>query len=139
MNVPSFLEHAMRILVTGASGFIGGYLVEELLSRGHTVIGLDNLSKYGCAARTIGHHPRYRDVIGDASNRDLFSDLLSGCEQLIANAALVGGVGYMHDLLYDIMSVNNQVTKTAIEAAIHEHRHGSLRKVTYISSSMVYE
>jgi UDP-glucose 4-epimerase len=129
----------MRILVTGAAGFIGGYLVEELLSRGHTVIGLDDLSKYGCAARAIGDHPRYRGVIGDAKNIDLFSDLLSGCDQLIANAALIDGVSYMHDLPYDIMSVNNQLTKIAIETAIHEHRHGSLRKVTYISSSMVYE
>ena len=37
----------MRILVTGAAGFIDGYLVQELLDAGHEVVGLDNFSKYG--------------------------------------------------------------------------------------------
>ena len=37
----------MRILVTGAAGFINGYLVPELLDAGHEVIGLDDFSKYG--------------------------------------------------------------------------------------------
>src|SRR5215471_17602615 len=37
----------MKILVTGSAGFIGGYLVEELLQAGHEVVGLDNFSKYG--------------------------------------------------------------------------------------------
>ena len=37
----------MKVLVTGASGFVAGYLIEELLSRGHTIIGIDNFSKYG--------------------------------------------------------------------------------------------
>ena len=37
----------MKILVTGAAGFIAGYLISELLDAGHQVVGLDNLSKYG--------------------------------------------------------------------------------------------
>ncbi|MBT8269685.1 MAG: NAD-dependent epimerase/dehydratase family protein, partial [Bacteroidia bacterium] len=36
----------MRILVTGASGFIGSHTAERLLEMGHEVIGVDNFSEY---------------------------------------------------------------------------------------------
>ena len=44
----------MKVLVTGASGFICGYLIQELLDNGYEVVGLDNFSKYGgCRSPTI--------------------------------------------------------------------------------------
>ena len=48
---------SMKILVTGAAGFINGYLVEELLAAGHEVIGVDNFSKYGRVAKSYDDHP----------------------------------------------------------------------------------
>ena len=47
----------MKVLVTGAAGFINGYLVEELLAAGHEVIGVDNFSKYGRVAKSYDDHP----------------------------------------------------------------------------------
>ena len=41
------------VLVSGSAGFIGGYVVKELLDRGHNVIGLDNYSKYGPLHRSL--------------------------------------------------------------------------------------
>ena len=58
----------MRICVSGSAGFIAGYLVEELLAAGHTVVGLDNFSKYGEISRSYHSHPNYRFVRGDAKD-----------------------------------------------------------------------
>ena len=49
-----------KVLVTGSAGFIGGYLVEELLGRGHSVVGLDNYSKYGKTERSYDDHPDFQ-------------------------------------------------------------------------------
>lgn len=127
------------VLVTGAGGFLGGFLVYELLDRGYEVIGVDNESKYGTVVRTFDDNPNYRYVHGDAKDVELLRYLASSCDHLIANAALVGGVGYMHELPYDILSENDRIIASTCDAAIQARRYGSLRKVTYISSSMVYE
>ena len=46
------------VLVTGSAGFIGGYVVKELLDRGHEVIGVDNYSKYGPVRRSYDDNDR---------------------------------------------------------------------------------
>jgi len=71
----------MKILVTGAAGFICGYLVQELLDAGHEVMGLDNFSKYGHAEKSYDSNPRYTFVEGDAKNSVLLKELLSDCDQ----------------------------------------------------------
>ena len=40
-----------KVLLTGSEGFIGGYVVKELLEQGYKVVGIDNLSKYGQVIR----------------------------------------------------------------------------------------
>jgi nucleoside-diphosphate-sugar epimerase len=128
-----------RVLVTGAAGFIGGYVVEELLSRGHEVVGLDNLSKYGRVAKSYDSHPGYRLVEGDARDPDLVAGLLSDCDHLIAGAAMIGGISYFHAYAYDLLATNERIMAATCDAAIRAHRDHGLQKVTYMSSSMVFE
>jgi UDP-glucose 4-epimerase len=129
----------VRVLVTGSRGFIAGYLVAELLERGHEVVGLDNSSKYGPIARSYDAHPRFRGVEGDAKEVALVRELLEGCEHFVAGAAMIGGISYFHSYAYDLIAENERITAAAFDAAIDAHRRGSLRKITVVSSSMVYE
>ncbi len=127
------------VLVTGSSGFIGGYVVEELLRRGYSVVGLDNFSKYGKVRKSYDDHPRYRLVEGDARDVDLVSGLLADCDHFIAGAALIGGISYFHTYAYDLLATNERIIAASCDAAIRAHRDGRLQKVTYLSSSMVFE
>jgi nucleoside-diphosphate-sugar epimerase len=127
------------VLVSGSSGFIGGYVVQELLGRGHKVIGLDNHSKYGPVSRSYDDHPDYRLVVADAQDTALLTELLADCDHFIAGAAMIGGISYFHTYAYDLLATNERVIASSCDAAIKAHQDGRLQKVTYLSSSMVFE
>src|SRR3954465_4598109 len=129
----------MKTLVSGSSGFIGGYVVEELLLRGHEVVGVDNFSKYGKVRKSYDDHPAYRLVEGDARETKLMTDLLSDCDHFIAGAALIGGISYFHTYAYDLLAENERLIASSCHPAIEARRTGRLKKVTYMSSSMVFE
>jgi UDP-glucose 4-epimerase len=128
-----------EVLVSGSAGFIGGYVVEELLRRGHRVVGLDNLSKYGPVAKSYDSHPSYRFVEGDARDVALLKTLLAECDQFVAAAAMIGGISYFHTYAYDLLAANERIVAACCDAAIEAHREHRLQKVTYLSSSMVFE
>ncbi len=128
-----------KVLVSGSAGFIGGYVAEELLRRGYAVVGVDNFSKYGRVKKSYDDHPHYRLVEGDARDVDLMARLLIDCDHFIAGAAMIGGISYFHTYPYDLLATNERIIAASCDAAIAAHRDGRLRKVTYLSSSMVFE
>lgn len=129
----------MRILVTGAAGFICGYFVEAALSAGHNVVGLDNFSKYGRVEKSYDSHPNYLFVEGDAKDSELLKSLLQDCDHFVAAAAMIGGISYFHEFAYDLLAENERITAAAFDAAIHAYQQAKLQKITVLSSSMVYE
>jgi UDP-glucose 4-epimerase len=129
----------MKILVTGAAGFIAGYLVPELLEQGHQVVGIDNYSKYGPVEKTFDRHPAYTFVRGDAKDADLMLELASDCDQVVAGAAMIGGISYFHEFAYDLLAENERILATTFDAAIDAFKRGRLKKINVLSSSMVYE
>ena len=129
----------MRVLVTGAAGFINGYLVPELLGADHEVVGLDDFSKYGRLVKSYDDHPRYRFVEGDAKDTALLRDLVADCDQVVAAAAMIGGISYYHEFAYDHIAENERILASTFDAAIAAHRDRHLERIVVISSSMVYE
>ena len=129
----------MKVLVTGSAGFIAGYLVEELLAQGHEVVGLDNFSKYGTVEKSYQDHPRDHFLEGDAKDAALSKDLARDCDHFVAGAAKIGGISYFHEYAFDLIAENERIIAASFDAAIAAHRHGRLKKITVLSSSMVFE
>lgn len=128
-----------KILITGSAGFIGGYVVEELLNHGWTVVGVDNYSKYGKIAKSYDRHSAYEFHEGDAKNTQLLTELAGDCDHLLACAARIGGISYFHEYSYDLLAENERITASTFDAAIDSFKKGVLKKITVLSSSMVFE
>jgi UDP-glucose 4-epimerase len=129
----------VKILVTGAAGFICGYLGQELLDAGHDVVGVDNFSKYGRVAKSYDDHPRYRFVEGDAKDVALLTDLAADVDQIVAAAAMIGGISYFHEFAYDLLAENERILAATFDAGIAAHKAGTLDRMIVLSSSMVFE
>jgi nucleoside-diphosphate-sugar epimerase len=129
-----------KVVVTGSAGFIGGYIVEELLAKGYQVVGVDNYSKYGPVKKSYDDNPDYELVVGDVQDVELMTKLLSDADHFIAGAALIGGISYFHTYAYDLLAQNERIIASSVDAAIAAKKAGGrLEKVTYMSSSMVFE
>ena len=117
----------MRVLLTGAAGFIGGYLVEELLAAGHHVTGVDNFSKYGPVFHSFDDDPRFHLVVGDVKDAELLSAAAADCDVIIAGAAMIGGISYFHRFAYDLLAENERILAATFDTAIRAHRAGQLK------------
>ncbi len=119
----------MRILVTGAAGFLGAALSNQLLRQGHTVIALDDLSK-GHAQALL---PDVQMVRGDINDRPQLWTLLQDIDCVYHLAARVS---VPESVLYprEYNQVNVGGTVTLMEAM----RDVGVRRVVFISSGAVY-
>ena len=129
----------MKVLITGSAGFLGGYLLEELLNAGHEVVGVDNFSKYGEVTRSYDNHPNYTFVRGDCKDVELLEKLVADCDQMVAIAAMIGGISYFHQFAYDLIAENDRIMASEMDAAIWGFRERKLSRVIVASSSMVFE
>lgn len=129
----------MKIVWTGAAGFIAGYTIEELLNNGHEVVGIDNYSKYGKLEKSYDNHPKYTFIEGDAKDVELMKKALEDADVLVSGAAMIGGISYFHEYAYELLAENERITASAFDAAIWAHKEKKLKKILVMSSSMVYE
>ena len=90
-------------------------------------------------ARTFDSDPRYRLVEGDAKDARLMTELARDCDHVVAGAAMIGGISYFHEFAYDLLAENERICAATFDAAIEAFKGGRLRKITVLSSSMVFE
>ena len=133
--------HGMRVLVTGAAGFIGSHVCERLIDDGHAVWGLDNFDTFYDPAikrrnlRRVLEHPRMRLVEGDIRDEVLLNGLFDSIPfDLVIHLAARAGVRPSIDQPGLCFDVNVTGTLRLLEAM---RRHHVLRLV-FASSSSVY-
>lgn len=132
----------MKILVTGSQGFIGSYLCHELLEQGHTVIGIDNFSKYGELSRPHDSNPNFKliklNLATDSIDNNIGEDI-KNVDVIVAGAAMIGGITYFHKYAYDLLATNERILANTFDLAIKLHKENNLKRVVVLSSSMVFE
>ena len=131
----------MKVLVTGAAGFIGMHVAERLLAAGHQVTGLDNLNDYYDPALKQARLARLRDLPGFAFQR---LDLADGAGMRALFAAggfervvhLGAQAGVRYSLTNPQVYLDSNVTGTL--NVLEGCRHHGVGHLVFASTSSVY-
>jgi dTDP-L-rhamnose 4-epimerase len=121
----------MRVLVTGAAGFIGSHIAEALVAAGHQVRGFDSLSPAVHSARP--DYVSWELVTGDVRDPAAVDDALAGVDAVCHQAAMVG-LGVDLSDLPAYMDVNVTGTAVLLEAMGRHH----IGRLVLASSMVVY-
>lgn len=131
----------MRILVTGAAGFIGYHTAARLLERGHDVIGFDNLNPYydvslkEARLARLTPHESFRFIKGDLAVRDDVEKVFVGEKpERVIHLAAQAGVRYSLEDPHTYIGSN----VTGFLHVLEGCRHHSVEHLVYASSSSVY-
>ena len=123
-----------KVLALGGAGFIGSYVVRELLKHDFEVTVVDNFSKYGFLKHDFYDHPRFKLVRNDV--RTMYPSDFKGYDVVLCLAALIGGIKYFHKIPYRIARDNTELLCHAIDCTLAASPEATF---VYFSSSMVYE
>ncbi|MEZ6069099.1 MAG: NAD-dependent epimerase [Pirellulales bacterium] len=131
----------MRILVTGAAGFIGMHVAQRLLQRGDEVVALDNLNDYYDVAlkearlAQIAEHPRFSFQRLDLADRQGIERLFAEQRpERVVHLAAQAGVRYSLDHPHVYAEANVAGFLNVLEGC----RHHDVQHLVYASSSSVY-
>ena len=131
----------MKILVTGAAGFIGFHTAKQLLERGETVVGLDNFNDYydvslkESRAAVLDDFENFKMARIDLADRDAMESLFEKEQfEKVVHLAAQAGVRYSIENPHAYISSNIVGTLHILEGC----RHNNVEHLVYASSSSVY-
>jgi UDP-glucuronate 4-epimerase len=131
----------MKILITGAAGFIGSTLARRLLARGDEVIGIDNLNDYydvelkKARLEDINSHENFIDIRADIQDREAISDVFRTYKpSRVINLAAQAGVRYSLENPHAYVDSNILGFLNILEGC----RHNNVEHLVFASSSSVY-
>ena len=131
----------MKILVTGAAGFIGSHTALRLLARGDEVVGLDNVNDYydptlkEARLARFSSHPGFRLIRGELGDRARVEQLFA-TERFDRVIHLAAQAGVRYSLTNPHAYIDSNVT--GFLHILEGCRHNGVQHLTYASSSSVY-
>ena len=131
----------MKVLVTGAAGFIGMHVSKLLLERGDEVVGIDNLNDYYdpnlklARLEQLAAFPNFEFVQGDIADRVTMEELFAAVKpNRVVNLAAQAGVRYSLKNPHSYIQTNLVGFGNILEGC----RHNGVEHLVYASSSSVY-
>jgi UDP-glucuronate 4-epimerase len=131
----------MKLLVTGAAGFIGYHTARRLLERGDDVVGLDNLNEYydvtlkRARLAELERHEKFRFVKLDLADRAGMTKLFASERfERVVHLGAQAGVRYSVEHPFAYVDSNLVGTMTVLEGC----RHNGVEHLVYASTSSVY-
>jgi UDP-glucuronate 4-epimerase len=131
----------LKLLVTGAAGFIGFHTSKALLERGDEVVGLDNLNEYydvtlkHARLAILQRHSNFKFVKIDLADREVMTELFTREKfQRVVHLGAQAGVRYSIQDPYAYIHSNVNGTMTVLEGC----RHNGVEHLVYASTSSVY-
>ena len=135
------VDHLMKVLVTGAAGFIGSNVVRRLLGRGDFVVGVDNHNRYydpdlkEARIAEFDKNPNYFHLRIDLADRQAVEHCFSTYQpDCVINLAAQAGVRYSID--NPLAYIDSNITGFA--HILEGCRHNNVAHLVYASSSSVY-
>jgi UDP-glucuronate 4-epimerase len=131
----------MKVLVTGAAGFIGSTTARRLLARGDEVVGLDNLNDYydvnlkKARLAILQKEPNFRFEFLDLADREGMAKLFAASRfERVVHLAAQAGVRYSIENPHAYVDSNVVGTLNVLEGC----RHNAVKHLVYASTSSVY-
>jgi nucleoside-diphosphate-sugar epimerase len=123
-----------KAIVTGAAGFLGSFLSEELLNNGYEIVGIDNFFR-GKKEYLPKHENFIFYEVDLVKEYDRFADIVKKHQpELIFHYAAINGTEYFYDIPYQVIDDNVRMTQNILEAC----KNSNVKKIIYASSSETY-